>query len=219
MKVVCAISGQGRTLANLIRLEQEPGSRFQIVGVISSAPNCPGNLLATQAGKDLWIGDFNRNALAATSQAMRSWLSVQSPDWVALCGFVKIFPIIPELARQTINIHPALLPRHGGAGMYGSRVHQAVLHAKDEVSGATVHFVSERYDEGPIIAQAIVPVKEGESAESLENRVFAAECKLYPQVINMLADGLLPLGGGRVQRYEYDTLVGQLKKLRGEPSL
>ncbi len=86
-----------------------------------------------------------------------------------------------------VNIHPALLPRHGGRGYYGDKVHAAVLAAGDKESGCTVHHVSDRYDAGGIIAQQRVPVLAGDDVDSLARRVFAAECRLYPRVLGELA--------------------------------
>ncbi|HEY0673251.1 MAG TPA: formyltransferase family protein, partial [Longimicrobiales bacterium] len=92
---------------------------------------------------------------------------------------------------RIVNIHPALLPRFGGQGMYGRKVHQAVLDAGEKVSGATVHFVNEHYDEGDIIAQKTVPVLPGDTAESLAARVLEVEHLLLPDVLEQLARSIL----------------------------
>jgi folate-dependent phosphoribosylglycinamide formyltransferase PurN len=129
-----------------------------------------------------------------------------SADWLALCGFLKVFPLFPEYRDRTVNIHPALLPRHGGRGMYGQHVHSAVLKAGDTASGATVHYVTEAYDEGATIAQVAVPVEPNDTPEALAARVFKAECQLYPQVINSLVAGALPLGHGQSKLYTLESL-------------
>jgi folate-dependent phosphoribosylglycinamide formyltransferase PurN len=99
-----------------------------------------------------------------------------------------------------LNVHPALLPAFGGPGMYGARVHAAVLAAGARVSGPTVHFVSERYDEGAIVAQLPVPVRGDDTPESLAARVLAAEHRLFPWCVHLLTSGAIALGpDGRVQ--------------------
>jgi len=110
-------------------------------------------------------------------------------DLVVLAGYLKLVPA-PVVARyrwRMINIHPALLPACGGPGMYGRRVHAAVLASGAVESGATVHYVDEQYDRGPIIAQAHVPVRSGDTPDTLAARVSAAEHELLPRVVLELA--------------------------------
>ena len=95
--------------------------------------------------------------------------------------------MVARFPRRLINIHPALLPAFGGPGMYGRRVHEAVLASGAAESGATVHYVDEQYDRGPIIAQRTVPVHTGDTPETLATRVLAAEHELLPQVVLDLA--------------------------------
>lgn len=110
-------------------------------------------------------------------------------DLIALAGYLRLVPaaVIAAYRGRILNIHPALLPSFGGAGMYGRRVHEAVLAAGCTVTGATVHHVDERYDEGRIIAQWPVPVVAGDTAESLAARVLSVEHRLYPAVIDAIA--------------------------------
>lgn len=129
---------------------------------------------------------------------------------VALAGYLRLVPldVVRRFIGRMLNVHPALLPSFGGPGMYGSRVHAAVLAAGARVSGPTVHFVSERYDEGAIVAQWPVPVRANDSAETLAARVLAAEHRLYPWCIHLLTSGVLTLGPeGRargVPDYDFD---------------
>jgi phosphoribosylglycinamide formyltransferase-1 len=104
---------------------------------------------------------------------------------VVLAGFLKRVPapVVAAWQGRMINIHPALLPRHGGAGMYGTRVHQAVLDSGDAVSGATVHLVSEEYDRGPVLGQASVPVLAEDTALTLASRVLDLEHRLLPAAV------------------------------------
>lgn len=111
---------------------------------------------------------------------------------VCLAGFLlKIeVPFIRTFPGRILNIHPALLPRYGGSGMYGLNVHKAVLAGGDQESGVTVHIVDEEYDHGPIIIQAKVPVSAGDTPEILAARVLEQEHKIYPQAINILIRSL-----------------------------
>ena len=112
-------------------------------------------------------------------------------DFIALAGYLKLLPkpILAEYPSRIVNIHPALLPGFGGAGMYGERVHRAVLQSGATVSGATVHYVDEHYDNGDILAQWPVPVLDDDSVQSLAARVLKVEHVLYPRVIHAVATG------------------------------
>ncbi len=115
-------------------------------------------------------------------------------DLVVLAGYLKLVPapVLARFRRRVINIHPALLPAFGGPGMYGRRVHEAVLASGVTVSGATVHYADEHYDRGPIIAQWPVPVRRDDTPETLAARVLAIEHQLLPAVVRELAGRGLP---------------------------
>lgn len=115
---------------------------------------------------------------------------------VALAGFLRLIPsdVITAFRGRILNVHPALLPAFGGAGMYGKRVHEAVLASGARVSGATVHFVDEHYDEGAIIAQWPVPVRHDDTPETLGARVIAVEHQIFPHCVNAVASGAVRLG-------------------------
>ena len=110
-------------------------------------------------------------------------------DLVVLAGYLKRIPpkVINEYAGRIINIHPALLPAFGGEGMYGARVHEAVIAAGVEETGVTVHLVDDEYDRGPIIAQWRMPVDKSDDAESLAARVLNVEHAVYPRIVEMVA--------------------------------
>ncbi|MGC4005388.1 MAG: formyltransferase family protein [Pirellulales bacterium] len=101
---------------------------------------------------------------------------------------MKRLTIPEDFEYRVLNIHPSLIPKFCGHGMYGRRVHEAVLAAGEAFSGCTVHFVDDEYDHGPIIAQCQVPVAPDDTPETLAARVFKAECEMYPHVIRMLAE-------------------------------
>src|SRR5688500_18722363 len=115
----------------------------------------------------------------------------QRVDFVALAGFLRLVPkeILSEYPSRVLNVHPALLPSFGGPGMYGERVHRAVLQSGARVSGATVHYVDDEYDRGAILAQWPVPVLADDTIQSLANRVLKVEHVLYPRVIDAVASG------------------------------
>lgn len=112
-------------------------------------------------------------------------------DFIVLAGYMKrLHPRVIQVYRHRIvNIHPALLPKFGGKGMYGKHVHQAVIAAGEPVSGATVHFVDEEYDHGDIVLQKTVALVIGETPESLAEKVLKIEHELYPKAIQMIAEG------------------------------
>jgi phosphoribosylglycinamide formyltransferase 1 len=126
--------------------------------------------------------------------AIADTLARERADWVLLAGYMKkLGPrTLSAYAGRILNTHPALLPRFGGRGFYGRRVHEAVLAAGERESGATVHLVDDEYDSGPVIAQVHVPIAAGDTAAGLEERVKAAERRLLVDVLAALARGTAP---------------------------
>jgi len=194
--VVLALSGGGRTLKNLIA--QQKGKAYGITAIICSKAECPGLDTARELGLPTFIASFGVAASPELRSDLQKWLKTHAIDWIALGGFLKPFPTIPGFEQRTINIHPALLPNYGGKGMYGIHVHRAVLKNQDRVSGATIHFVNEHYDEGAIIAQIRVPLDGLSDADAIANRIFAGECQLYPETLDRLCQGSLPLANGAI---------------------
>jgi phosphoribosylglycinamide formyltransferase 1 len=131
----------------------------------------------------------------AADERVAHALKAAGADLVILSGYLrKLGPrTLAAFNGRILNIHPALLPRHGGQGMYGRRVHEAVLASNEALTGATVHLVDEEYDHGAIVAQTEVPVLPGDSAESLEARVMAAEPALFVATLQGLVAGSLSL--------------------------
>lgn len=123
-------------------------------------------------------------------KAIYEQLVAVGTDLVILSGYMKkIGPItLCKFSNKILNIHPSLLPRHGGQGLYGDRVHQSVLKSGDKQSGATVHFINEEYDEGPIVAQKIINVREIETLKSLKAKVQAIECELYFESVKQIVN-------------------------------
>lgn len=199
-----AVSGGGRSLQNMLEYTQGGGRAFAVSAVISSRPDAGGAKIAKAAALPVFVGDFSPANAVVTRRDLYIWLEAQQIDFVALAGFLKLFPLNDAWHKRVVNIHPALLPEFGGPGMYGDRVHAAVLDAKATTSGASVHFVNEHYDEGALIAQVDVSVKVDDTVKSLAARVFEAEKRLYPAVLERLASGDLPLPEGKVWRLPHD---------------
>lgn len=122
---------------------------------------------------------------------MVSQLKSFGVDYVLLAGYLKLLPeeLVQAFPRAIVNIHPALLPAFGGKGYYGMKVHEAVVRSGARVSGPTIHFVDEKFDNGPIVAQSVVPVYHTDSPKELQERVLKEEHKLYPEVVSALCSG------------------------------
>ena len=192
-KIVVAVSGGGRSLANLLEAESR-GCLFHVAGVIASRPDCPAVGIAREYGCPLYTEQFSGSSVA--SEPLWEWLLKIQPKLIVLAGFLRPFPTgFPgtELCPEIINIHPSLLPDFGGKGMYGLKVHQAVLDGGRHETGASVHRVTEVYDEGQIISQIRVPVRPSDTAVTLSARVFEAECHLLPLTVAGLLNKSLPL--------------------------
>lgn len=135
-------------------------------------------------------------------------LSAHGVDLVVLAGYLKLVPaeVVRRFPGRMLNVHPSLLPAFGGPGMYGVRVHQAVIDSGARVSGATVHLVDEEYDRGRIVAQWPVPVLVGDDAHTLAARVLHVEHLLFPRVIDAVADGRrLPAPGAAADAFSLAT--------------
>lgn len=128
-------------------------------------------------------------------QSLLAILKEREIDLIVLAGYMRMIPlaIIKEFRNRIVNIHPALLPKFGGQGMYGMNVHTAVFEAKEKVSGATVHLVNEQYDEGRILKQKEVSLDSSDTPESIAQKVLAIEHILYSETIKEIAEGKIKL--------------------------
>jgi len=182
LRVATVVSGRGSNLAALLEALGREGDRApaEIVLVASDRADAGGLAVARQHAVPTHV--FNDSA---DSAEWRRVLEAAGADLVVLAGYVKKVPaeVVLSWRGRMLNIHPALLPRHGGAGMYGRRVHRAVLEAGDVRSGATVHLVTEEYDRGPVLGQASVPVLPDDSPDTLAARVLAVEHRLLPAAV------------------------------------
>lgn len=181
------ISGGGRTLLNLHDRILDGSLIAEIPLVVASKP-CTGvdRALACGLHTIIMLGDIAARDLAALLAEFRI-------DLVVLAGYLKLLPISKELEGGVINIHPALLPKYGGPGMYGHRVHEAVLAAGDTESGCTVHLCDNIYDRGEILLQRRCPVLADDTPHSLAARVFEQELLAYPTAIKELLKRVIGL--------------------------
>jgi phosphoribosylglycinamide formyltransferase-1 len=169
------LSGGGRTLQNLVERTAAGRLRAAIACVVAVRPEAFGLQRAAAAGLP--------HACVALPADVWPLLREHRVDLVCLCGYLRLLPIAADFRNRVLNIHPALLPRHGGKGMFGHHVHAAVLAAGERESGCTVHVCTDEYDRGPIVVQQRVPVLPGDTVDTLAARVFEAECEAYPLAI------------------------------------
>ena len=194
------ISGGGRTLLNLLDCIGKGQLNAEIPLVISSRPDVAGVERGRSAGLDVRIirkRDFPD--LDPFSHRLEQELVGARVDLVVQAGWLCLWRIPDAYENRVMNIHPALLPSFGGQGMWGHHVHEAVLAAGCKVSGCTVHFCTDQYDNGPIILQRTCPVRDDDTPETLAARVFRLECIAYPEAIGLFADDKLVVKDGRVQ--------------------
>lgn len=200
-RVVILISGRGSNMAALIDAAQEPGSPVEIVGVISNRADAKG--LDTASAKGIPTANVPSKGLSHGEHdaAIGAELSQMRADIVCLAGYLRLLTedFVEKWQGRMINIHPALLPSFKGLD-----THARALEAGLRIHGCTVHFVTAAMDDGPIIAQAAVPVLLDDTADSLGARVLAAEHRLYPMALALVAEGKARLVGGRAVFHELD---------------
>jgi formyltetrahydrofolate-dependent phosphoribosylglycinamide formyltransferase len=191
-RIAVFASGRGSNLEALLQdLAGEPAAEFALVA--SDRPGAPALERARARGIPAVVARPDDPA------ALLDLLARHEVEWIVLAGYLRRVPpeVVARYRGRILNIHPALLPRFGGAGMYGERVHQAVLDAGESVSGVTVHVVDEEYDHGPIVAQREVPVEPGDTPATLAARILKEEHALLPAVVRAAAEGRLHVEGGR----------------------
>ena len=188
LRIAVLISGSGRSLEYLLAAASgREGLDARIVAVVSSKAGVRGLDIAAAAQVPHTVvlrSDYPDNA--AYSDAVYAWLAPFTPDLIVLAGYLRKLVVPPVWAGRILNIHPALhaaFAYASGRGLYGDRVHAAVLANGDARSGATIHVVDNGYDTGPVVAEQEVPVLPGDTVATLAARVFAAERDLYPAAI------------------------------------
>lgn len=182
-RLAVLISGGGSTLLNLLDVIAR-GELSATVEVVIASRQCAGVERSQQRGHACEILSPRRFASVEDySQAIFQRCRDARIDLVVLGGFLSRIAVPVDFVGRVMNIHPALIPSFCGQGMYGHHVHEAVLARGCKISGCTVHLVDNEYDHGPILVQKAVPVLEGDSPDTLAQRVFASECQAYPEAI------------------------------------
>ena len=198
-------SGRGSNLYALMSACKRGSLDAKIALVISNNANAKALELASQANINNYYLDAKAYPDAAMfDQDMTAKIIAAQIDLVVLAGYMrKVGPILLRRFRnRVINIHPSLLPKFGGCGMYGLRVHQAVIAAGETETGVTVHVVDAEYDSGMILAQESVPVYKEDTAAHLAARVLAVEHQLYPEVINKIINGQIDIAATQRSRLQ-----------------
>ena len=196
LRLAVFISGTGRTLKNLLdRIHAEQLSA-EVVVVISSVTNVVGLQYAEEESIPVEIIErSNYGSLHEFSEANFSVCRAARADYVVLGGYLRHLEIPNDFENRVLNIHPSLIPSFCGKGYYGNIVHSKALEYGVKISGCTVHFVDQEYDTGPIFLQKAVDVYEGDTPNTLNDRVFAAECQAYPEAVELLAQGRVTVKG------------------------
>ena len=200
-------SGGGSNLQAILDHLAQLGEarRGDVVLVASNRPDAGALARAARAGVD---GVVLQSPHAPEGEELEDVLARHAIDIVALAGYMRLIPdsVTRAYRGRMLNVHPALLPDFGGTGMYGPRVHRAVLQAGAPLSGPSVHFVDEVYDHGAVIAQWPVPVLPGDDEHVLAARVLRAEHLLYPRVVDAVAGGEVRLdANGRVESERFTS--------------
>jgi phosphoribosylglycinamide formyltransferase-1 len=196
-------SGNGTNLQAILDASQAPKSiGARVAVVISNEPQAFALERARKMGVDAVVvnhRDFDTRE--RFEEKLIEELDSREVDLVCLAGFMRILTpfFVRHYQGRMMNIHPALLPLFGGKGFYGDKVHRAALESGMKFSGCTVHFVTEETDGGPIILQAVVPILDDDTAETLAGRIHKKEHEIYPEAVKLFAEGRLEVTGKRVR--------------------
>jgi phosphoribosylglycinamide formyltransferase-1 len=199
-RVAVLLSGNGTSLENLFEHMDRGEVPGEVCVVISSKAKAFGLERARRRGiPAIAVARAEHPDITSFNDALHAELAKHDVDLIALLGFLSLFELRGQYEGRVINVHPALIPAFCGHGFYGHRVHEAVLEAGVDTTGATVHFVDEEYDKGPILIQESVPVQAGDTPDSLAERVQAAERRLVPQAIRLIAEGRVQIEGAQAR--------------------
>lgn len=203
LKMVVLVSGGGTNLQAIIdAMAAGKITNAEIAAVISNNPNAYALKRAEQAGiEGVCVSPKSFETRDAFNRALLAKIQSYEPDLIVLAGCMVVIPreMVQAYPNKIINIHPALIPSFCGTGYYGLRVHEKALERGVKLTGATVHFVDEGTDTGPIILQKAVAVKPDDTPEILQRRVMEeAEWQIMPQAINLIANGCVKVENGRV---------------------
>lgn len=199
MNIAVFVSGKGSNLKAILA-SAELNRLYDVLMVCSEKLDCPAFEIAKKNKIPFVSVCESEKDGFITFQKLHEIFIEKEVELIVLAGFLKLMPkeFVRAFPNKIINIHPALLPSFGGKGMYGIRIHEAVFKSSAKVSGATVHFVNENYDEGLIIDQAAVSIEDVESAGEIAKRVLTLEHILLPSVIAKFAKGKIEIKNNRV---------------------
>jgi formyltetrahydrofolate-dependent phosphoribosylglycinamide formyltransferase len=194
-------SGRGSNFASILKAVDEGRLAAEVRALISNNPDAGALEIAKSRSipaETVSSGDFASREKFV--EHLQDILRRHGVDFIALAGYMKKIPreVVALYPNRICNIHPALLPSFGGKGMYGHHVHQAVLAHGCKVSGVTIHLVDEKYDCGPIVLQRCVPVQDDDTEDTLAGRVLQLEHALYPEALQLFAEGKVRVEGRRV---------------------
>ena len=199
LRLAVLLSGSGTSLENLFE-QIDAGLPAEVVCVLSSKKSAFGLRRAEARGiPAIAIPRREYPDVAGFNDALHEALARFEPELVCLLGFLSPFELRGRYAGRALNVHPALIPAFSGQGFYGHHVHEAVLAAGVKWTGATVHFVGDAYDEGPILLQGTVPVLDDDTPDTLAARVQTLERKLVPEAIRLIAAGRVRIEGRRTR--------------------
>ncbi|MFT9497798.1 phosphoribosylglycinamide formyltransferase [Anaerosolibacter sp.] len=202
LRIAVFISGGGTNLQSLIDHIEKSKINGKIALVISSRENAYGLIRAKAHNiEGMIIGKTNYPNMDERENRMIEVLEDKEIDLIVLAGYLSILGkrVVQKYKNRIINVHPALIPSFCGKGFHGEKVHQAVLDYGVKITGATVHFVDEGTDTGPIILQGVVEVHEEDSVEILGKKVLAVEHELLPKAVTLFAQGRLKVEGRKVR--------------------
>jgi formyltetrahydrofolate-dependent phosphoribosylglycinamide formyltransferase len=206
-KIAVFVSGGGSNFIAIHRQIIQGNILGKIVMVFSNNPNCGAIKFAEENSIPIFIINVARypNPHTRDEFLLETCLKAEI-DLICLAGFMKMLPqnIVKHYEYRILNIHPGLLPEFGGKGFYGTRVHEAVINTGKRESGATVHFVDEIYDHGPIILQKKVEVMETDTPESLAARVLKLEHELFPEVVKAFCENKIIMENNKPKILEYN---------------
>lgn len=183
-KIILFASGSGTNAENIIKYFQR-NKKAEVVLVLSNKKEAG---VLTRAHKlGVAASSFTRKELYESGEVLECLRTIE-PDLIVLAGFLWMFPpiILKEFSDKVVNIHPALLPKYGGKGMYGMNVHQAVVAQRELESGISIHYVNEAYDKGKIIFQKAISLTQEDTPEAVAQKIHALEYEHFPQVIEKI---------------------------------
>ena len=181
-QIIVFASGSGTNAENLIRYFNQSDSNARVTRIFTNYSEA--GVIKRAEKYDVPVTVFDREIF----KSLKFLEQIGNPDCIVLAGFLWLIPeyFVKSFPDKIVNIHPALLPKYGGKGMYGSRVHEAVIEHKEKQSGISIHFVNEKYDEGEIILQARCKVEKNETPDSLAQKIHHLEYAFFPITIKTL---------------------------------